>query len=157
MLKVRSDYLWWLNSTLKLQQSTRHCNNSRTLENFLLPMLLPSLFFLFSFLPPPPLQRRRQTENADAHPTQTFHFDTDFCVCLEAEQLDGHIVSSTNRHWPASHSYGCLCYSLVLTNQLTTHSRFCGLYLSASRAIPRIFSFHFMWRIGKTSPCPFLG
>lgn len=32
--------------------------------------------------------------NAD---TQTFLFDSDFCVSLESEQLEGHIVISTSR------------------------------------------------------------
>lgn len=32
--------------------------------------------------------------NAD---TQTFLFDSDFCVSLESKQLEGHIVISTSR------------------------------------------------------------
>ncbi len=35
-------------------------------------------------------------ESADIHLTQTFLSDSDYCVCLEMEELDSHIVPSTN-------------------------------------------------------------
>lgn len=58
-----------------------------------LSVLFPLSFGPFSTWPH---RDKLRQEHSDILQSQTFHFDGDFCVCLEMEQLDGHIVSLTN-------------------------------------------------------------
>lgn len=92
---------WWISLSLSLSSS------------------LPSFFPFFFFFPPHLSKDKLRREHR--HPLNP---DIPLCqshLCLSGNGAAEHPRRAFNQpYWLASHSYGCLCFSLVVSNWLTT-------------------------------------